>query len=71
MRGASVPQFTERRARAGLSVTAPNELLEANEERLDTGASGQTIPGEQTLATVGALNRPSDSRGRNPVFPES
>jgi hypothetical protein len=46
-------------ARATISDSAPNELLEAHGERLDTGATSPAGARDQAVAAVGALNRPA------------
>ena len=47
-------------ARAGNLQSAPNKLLEAHDERLEFGAAEATVRCDQTMATVGARNRPAN-----------
>ena len=49
-------------ARARNSESRPNELLEANDERVDSGTPSAAIDRNQDVATVGAIDRPSDHR---------
>jgi hypothetical protein len=43
-------------ARAGLSESAPNELLEAHADNLEPGAAGTAVGGHSAMATVGAVH---------------
>jgi hypothetical protein len=47
-------------ARAGISESLPNGLLEAHGEQLDIGATDSASSGDPVLAPVGALNRPAN-----------
>jgi hypothetical protein len=47
-------------ARVGESESAPNKVLEAHGERLDGGTADAAIAGDQALATVGTVHRPTD-----------
>jgi hypothetical protein len=47
-------------ARAGISESLPNGLLEAHGERLDIGATDSASSGDPAVAPVGALNRPAN-----------
>lgn len=44
-------------ARAGISESEPNKLLEAHGERMELGAAGATGARDQTLETVGTVYR--------------
>jgi hypothetical protein len=49
-------------ARAMNSDSLPNKLLEANDERMDTGTAGASVNRDQAMATVGALDGTKDAR---------
>jgi hypothetical protein len=38
----------------------PNKLLEAHDERLDSGPSSEAVTEDLAMATVGAFNRSTD-----------
>ena len=49
------------RAGARENISEPNKLLEQTHgDRLDTGATGEAIGSDSTMATVGAIHRPAD-----------
>jgi hypothetical protein len=54
----NVGQLNQGIARAGLPAAAPSKLLEGaiNGERLDAGASSETIEGHPAVEAVGAVN---------------
>jgi hypothetical protein len=50
-------------SRAGSLEAAPNKLLEAHGERLDTGTATETSRGDPALVPMAALHRPKDRTG--------
>ncbi len=51
------------RARAGNQKIEQNELLEAHGERLDGKATGTSGSGDPPMASMGALDRPTNGSG--------
>jgi hypothetical protein len=48
-------------------TTAPNELLEKHDERMDGGAKGEPESCDTQLETAGAFDRSSDSAREGPL----
>lgn len=65
------PVLNSSPARAELSESAPNKLLEAHGQRLDTGAPSAPGTRDQTLAPVGTVDGTADAGGKGAGLPQS
>lgn len=64
------PVLNSSPARAEISESAPNKLLEAHGQRLDTGATSAAGACDQALAPVGAVHGTADAGGKGAGLPQ-